>query len=99
MATGQYIIGGLLGLAFGTAVASLSAWLTSRSLKKEKTALVMGVGFLRQLLDITALLIVFLLRKVLPFPLYAMLIGTAVGLSVGGIVLAVRVGKKMEKDQ
>lgn len=95
----QYIIGGLLGLAFGYAVACCSAWLTKRSLKKDKTVAVMGVSFLRQLLDIAALLIVFLLRNVLPFPLYAMLIGTAAGLSVGGIILAVRTGRKMQNEQ
>lgn len=99
MSVEQYIIGGLIGLVFGGAVACCSAWLTKRSLKKDKTAAVMGVSFLRQLLDIAALLIVFLLRNVLPFPLYATLIGTAAGLSVGGILLAVRTGKKMENDR
>lgn len=95
----QYIIGGLVGLVFGCAVACCSAWLTKRSLKKDKTVAVMGVSFLRQLLDIAALLVVFLLRNVLPFPLYAVLIGTAIGLSVGGIILAVRTGKNMQDEQ
>ncbi|MBQ0037365.1 MAG: hypothetical protein KBS74_01700 [Clostridiales bacterium] len=99
MATGQYIIGGLIGLVFGTGVACLSAWLSARSLETSKTTLVLGVSFLRQLFDIAALLIVYLLRNVLPFPLYALLIGTALGLSIGGIVLAARIGKKMDKKQ
>ena len=99
MPIGSYLIGGIIGLAFGVGVSCCSAWLTARSLKKEKTAAVMGASFLRQLLDIAALGIVFLLRNILPFPLYAVLIGTALGLSVGGIVLAARMGKKMKQDE
>ncbi len=99
MSVGQYVIGGLLGLVFGFAVACCSALLTKKSLKKGKSAAVMGVSFLRQLMDIAALFIVFLLRNVLPFPLYAVLIGTALGLSVGGVLLSIRMGKKLENEQ
>lgn len=98
MSVGQYVIGGLLGLAFGFAVACCSALLTKKSLKKGKTAAVMGVSFLRQLMDIAALFIVFLLRNVVPLPLYAMLIGTALGLSAGGILLASRIGRDVKQD-
>ena len=98
MPIGQYILGGLIGLVFGTAVAAVGAMLTRRSLEKSKTSTVLGVSFLRQLMDILALFIVFLLRKVMPFPLYAVLVGTALGLSVGGIVLATRISKKMEEQ-
>ncbi len=97
MPIGQYILGGLIGLIFGTAVAAVGAMLTRRSLEKSKTSAVLGVSFLRQLMDILALLVVFLLRKVMPFHLYAVLIGTAMGLSVGGIVLVTRISKKMEQ--
>lgn len=94
----NYIIGGLIGAAIGLAIAGFGAWLTRRSLTRDKTAAVMGASFLRTLLDIVTLLAVYLLRNMLPFPFYGMIIGTALGLSVGGVLFAVRTGKKMQRD-
>lgn len=94
----SYIIGGLIGAAIGLAVAGCSAWLTHRGLEKGKTNVVMGAGFLRMLLDLVTLLAVYLLRNVLPFPFYGMIIGTALGLSVGGVLFALRMGKKMKRE-
>ena len=42
----------------------------------------------------TALLLVFLLRKILPFSYEAMLVGTAVALSVTSLIFAFRYGKR-----
>lgn len=99
MPLGEYLLGGLLGLAFGAAVSFGSSVITRRSLQKNKTAAVMGASFLRQLLDFLAFLVVFLLRKVLPFSFYAVIIGTAVGLSAGSILMAIRTGKQAERSE
>lgn len=95
----QYILGGLLGLAFGAFVSWCSARLIRHSLQNPKIAAVLGANLLRQLLDIMALLIVFLLRRVLPFPFYAVIIGTAVGLSIGGVLLALRTGRQLKQPE
>lgn len=98
MPLGEYLLGGLLGLAFGAFVSWGNSKLIRRSLQKDKTAAVMGASFLRQLLDFLAFLVVFLLRKVLPFSFYAVIIGTAVGLSAGSILMAIRTGKQVERS-
>ena len=95
----QYLIGGVIGAAFGFAVASISAVLTRRGMKKNSTNAVMAASMLRTLLDLLALLIVYLLRNVLPFPFYGVIVGTAVGLSVSNIALANRMGRKLSKEQ
>lgn len=95
----QYLIGGVVGAVFGFAVANISAVLTRRGMKKDEANAVMAASMLRTLLDILALLIVYLLRNVLPFPFYAVIIGTAVGLSVSNVVLASRMGKRIKKEQ
>lgn len=94
----SYIIGGLIGAAIGLAVAGCGAWVTRRSLKKDKTAAVMGASFLRMLLDIATLLVLYLLRNVLPFPFYGVIIGAALGLSVGGILFAALAGRKLRRE-
>ena len=96
---GQYLIGGAIGAVFGFAVANISAVLTRRGMKKDSTNAVMAASMLRTLLDILALLIVYLLRNVLPFPFYGVIIGTALGLSVSNIILAGRLGKQIKKEQ
>ena len=95
----QYLIGGVVGAVFGFAVANISAVLTRRNLKKGDTNAVMGMSMLRTLLDIVALAVVYLLRNVLPFPFYGVIVGTAIGLSVGGIVLASRMGRNLKNEQ
>ncbi len=96
---GQYLIGGVIGAAFGFAVANISAVLTRRSMKKDSANAVMAGSMLRTLFDILALLIVYLLRNALPFPFYGVIIGTALGLSVSNIVLAGRMGRKLSEEQ
>lgn len=95
----QYLIGGLLGAVFGAAVAWCGAQLTRRSLEKDNTAALMGASFLRMLTDIAALLVLYLLRDVLPFPFYGVIVGAALGLSLVGIVLAARMVKKLGRDE
>ena len=87
MSIGQYLLGGAAGLAFGLLVAAGNTLLLRRSLqraKQDKTT-VMGTSGLRQVINLAALVLVYLLRKVVPLPLAGTLIGTAVGLSGGSI--------------
>ena len=87
MSTGQYLLGGAAGLIFGLLVAAGNTLLTRRSLlrAKQNAASVMGTSGLRQVINLAALVLVYLLRGVVPLPLAGTLIGTAVGLSGGSI--------------
>ena len=89
MSTGQYLLGGAAGLVFGLLVAAGNTLLTRRSLlrARQNAASVMGTSGLRQVINLAALVLVYLLRGVVPLPLAGTLIGTAVGLS-GGSILA-----------
>lgn len=95
----QYLIGGVVGAVFGFAVAAVSAAATRRNMKKDSVNAVMAGSMLRTLLDIAALAAVYLLRNVLPFPLYGVIIGTAVGLSVGNVLLAQRLSKQIKEEE
>ena len=71
MSIGQYLLGGAAGLAFGLLVAAGNTLLLRRSLqraKQDKTP-VMGTSGLRQVINLAALVLVYLLRKVVPLPL------------------------------
>ena len=67
MSAAMYILGGAAGLAFGTLVAYLNLLITKRYLNRNKnnqkpegTAAAMGLTFIRQLVNIAALAVVFL---------------------------------------
>ena len=98
MSIGQYLLGGAAGLAFGLLVAAGNTLLTRRSLQraKQNTASVMGTSGLRQVINLAALVLVYLLRKVVPLPLAGTLIGTAVGLSGGSIAGVWILARKMD---
>ena len=87
MSIGQYLLGGAAGLVFGLLVAAGNTLLTRRSLlrARQNAASVMGTSGLRQVINLAALVLVYLLRGVVPLPLAGTLIGTAVGLSGGSI--------------
>lgn len=95
----QYVIGGVIGAAFGAAVAAVGMALTQRNMKKNDTNAVMAGSILRTLLDIAAFVVVYLLRDVLPFPFYGVIIGAAIGLSIGNIILAQRLSKQIKKEE
>ena len=94
MSIGQYLLGGVAGLVFGLLVAAGNTLLTRRSLQraKQSQATVMGTSGLRQVINLAALVLVYLLRKVVPLPLAGTLIGTAVGLSgsIAGVWILAR---------
>ena len=97
MGAGSYVLGGLAGLVFGLAVAWCNMLLTKRSMQKQDASAIMGVNVLRQVINIAALALVFLLRNVIPLPVYGTLIGTALGLSVGNVLFVWLLTKKMEQ--
>ena len=94
MSIGQYLLGGAAGLAFGLLVAAGNTLLLRRSLQRAKQTqgTVMGTSGLRQVINLAALVLVYLLRKVVPLPLA----GTAVGLSGGSIAGVWILARKMD---
>ena len=81
MSIGQYLLGGVAGLVFGLLVAAGNTLLTRRSLQraKQSQATVMGTSGLRQVINLAALVLVYLLRKVVPLPLAGMSGGSIAG--------------------
>lgn len=85
----------LLGLLWGSLCALLGGSITRTALKKNTETALMTGNFLRTLVDLTALGLVFLLRALLPFDYSYMLIAAAVALSLGTIIISFRIaGKK-----
>ncbi|MEG1758114.1 MAG: hypothetical protein RR235_06595 [Oscillospiraceae bacterium] len=88
------LIGGIGGLAFGSAVAYFNYRITRRYAREnngQATASegisVLKVTSLRMFTNIAALATVYLLRNVLPLPFAAVITGTAVGLSMVSLLL------------
>ena len=96
MSIGQYLLGGVAGLVFGLLVAAGNTLLTRLQRAKQSQATVMGTSGLRQVINLAALVLVYLLRKVVPLPLAGTLIGTAVGLSGGSIAGVWILARKMD---
>lgn len=100
--TTGYIIGGVVGLIYGGLVSLLCSRLTAHYLKKQSSdpsvslVGVMLMSFGRLMIAAVALLVAFLLRKVLPWPYEGVLVGTAIGLSVGAAVTSYLLSKKYQ---
>ena len=84
----KYLIGALAGLVWGSLAALLNAFITKKALEKGNDKMMLASNFLRMLVDVAALGLVFLLRNVLPFRFEAALVGTAAALSLLMIVVA-----------
>lgn len=107
----DYVIGGLVGLAFGSLAAFFNSRLTKYYLKKQQSAdedaaqphgspggyLAVSLG--RQLIAIVALAFLLLIRKWLPWPFYSVLVGAALGLTLISILLSYRVAKQFEDGE
>jgi drug/metabolite transporter (DMT)-like permease len=103
--TMSYIIGGLLGLVFGTIVAYLNTNITRHYIRSnnerkspEGTGKALAFSFGRQLIDIAALCIVFFTRKFVPFPIISTLIGTAIGLTLISYLFLYHMIKNEERE-
>ena len=86
--------GALAGLAWGAVCGVLNILILKKAIEKNNNNAVMAANLGRMAVDLAALALVFLLRKALPFSYEAMLIGTAVALSIVTLVYAYRYGKK-----
>ena len=84
----KYLIGAVAGLIWVSLAALLNALITKKALNKGNDKLMLASNALRMLVDVAALGMVFLLRKVLPFSFEAALVGTAAALSLLMIVFA-----------
>ena len=90
----NYVWGGLAGLAWGALCGVLNLLIMKKAIEKNDNNVIMAANLGRMAIDLAALGLVFLLRKVLPFSYEAMLIGTAVALSAVTLVYAFQYGKK-----
>ena len=87
-------LGVLAGLVWGTVCGLLNLRILKKALRKNDANVLMAANLGRMAVDLLALLLVFLLRGVLPFSFEAMLVSTAVALSILTLVFALRFGKK-----
>ena len=90
----NYLWGALAGLAWGALWGGLNILILKKRLGKKDSNVLMAANLGRMVVDLAALLLVFLLRKVLPFSYEAMLVATAVALSVTRLIFAFRYRKK-----
>ena len=90
----KLFLGVLAGLVWGGLIGLVNTLIMKKGLKKNDSNLVMAANLGRMTVDLLALLLVFLLRKRLPFSYEAMLIGTAVALSLVSLIFAFRYGKR-----
>ena len=82
----SYILGGLCGLAFGALIGVLKYATLWRPLLKKRRPItknsIVGAEVISMAANVAALLTVFLLRNVMPFNFFVVIVGTAVALSV-----------------
>ena len=90
------VIGVLVGLVWGALAALLNLYINKKALAKASTNALMAANFSRLAVDIAALGVVFLLRKLLPFSYEATLIGTAISLSLLTVIFAYRLAGKQK---
>lgn len=90
----EMIFGALAGLAWGALWGFLNTRILKRSIEKNNNQAMLAANLIRTLVDLASLAAVFLLRGILPFRYEAMLIGTAVSLSLVSIVFAYRYGRQ-----
>lgn len=94
----MYLLAGGTGFVFGGLVAFGNMQITRRSVQKNSASGIMAASMLRMLVNIAALAAVYFTRNLLPLPFYGTIIGTAVGLSLVGILLNLKLSKTQLKD-
>ena len=87
-------VGIAAGLVWGALAALVNMLINKKALAKADTNALLAANLGRMAIDVAALALVFLLRKQLPFSYEAMLIGTAVSLSLLNIAFAFRMAGK-----
>ena len=84
----------LLGLIWGAAAALVNSKISAAALKKNTGSAIQTASVSRMAVDIAALGLVFLLRKVLPFSFEVMLVATAIAMSLTTIYCAFRLSNQ-----
>ena len=89
----------LAGVLWGALAALINMAINKKALAKASTNALLAANMARTAVDLAALGIVFLLRKILPFPYEAMMLGTAITLSLLTVFFAFRMAGKGKKRQ
>lgn len=99
-----YILGGFLGLAYGTAIAYINGRLTEnyiRNNKDHENPMQRANGFsaTRQIINAGALVVLFLFHGILKKMFLPVLIGALIGIGFVSYVFLFRIGKKTRDDE
>ncbi len=99
-----YILGGFLGLAYGTAIAYINGRLTEnyiRNNKDHENPMQRANGFsaTRQIINAGALVVLFLFYGILKKMFLPVLIGALIGIGFVSYVFLFRIGKKTRDDE
>ena len=99
-----YVIGGLIGLVYGSIIAYINGRLTASYIEKnkdKKNPMQTAASFsaTRQIVNAAALLIIFLFHKVLGNYLFPVLIGTLVAMGFVSYFFLFRIGKKQNSAE
>ncbi len=92
----EIVIGAAVGLLWGALIAWLNSRITAKAIARGTTNAVMTGNLTRTAVDIAALTVVFLLRKVLPFSFEATIVSTAVALGILTVLFAFRMAKAVD---
>ena len=93
----KYVIGAVMGLAWGALIAWLNSLINRKALQKNSTKAMLNANFCRTLIDLAALGSVFLLRNVLPGNFEATIAGTAASLGLLTVYYAFRLSRPEPK--
>jgi len=99
-----YILGGFLGLAYGTAIAYINGRLTEnyiRNNKDHENPMQRANGFsaTRQIINAGALVVLFLFYGILKKMFLPVLIGALIGIGFVSYVFLFRIGKKTQDNE
>ena len=89
----------LAGIVWGALAALVNLSINKKALAKNSTNALLAANLGRTVVDLLALAAVFLLRKILPLPYEAMMLGTAISLSVLTVVFAYRMAGRQGKGK
>ena len=99
-----YILGGFLGLAYGTAIAYINGRLTEKYIRNNKDhenpmQRANGFSATRQIINAGALVVLFLFYGILKKMFLPVLIGALIGIGFVSYVFLFRIGKKTQDDE
>lgn len=95
----KYVIGAVIGLAWGALIAWLNLQINKNALKKNDTKAMMTASIGRMIIDVAALGAVFLLREYLPGNFEATIAGTAASLGLLTVVFAFQLSRPEKAEQ